>query len=105
MVPLDTLTIESFSPHLGETFHVFVGEPSPFKLQLIDAAELGGTMAAAAERRQQRAPFSLIFRGPKEPALRQMTHTLDHPTMGEMSIFLVPIGPDEEGMQYQAIFA
>ncbi|MFN7117495.1 MAG: DUF6916 family protein [Saprospiraceae bacterium] len=27
-----------------------------------------------------------------------------HPNIGELYIFLVPLGPDAEGMRYEAVF-
>ena len=53
------------------------------------------------ERRQ----FSLLFRGPVDPFLSQGTYRLDHAELGALDIFLVPIGPDAEGMRYEAVFA
>ena len=52
-----------------------------------------------------REPFSLVFRGPMDPLLAQRIYPLDHAEMGQRDIFLVPIGPDQEGMRYEAVFA
>ncbi len=52
-----------------------------------------------------RAPFSLIFRSPGERRhAPQQIYTVRHPELGEIEIFLVPIGPDERGMRYEAVF-
>ncbi|MEW6021171.1 MAG: hypothetical protein AB1807_03415 [Pseudomonadota bacterium] len=48
--------------------------------------------------------FSLGFRGPAAPQLEQGTYTLDHAVLGTLAIFLVPVGRDAGGVQYQAIF-
>jgi hypothetical protein len=48
--------------------------------------------------------FSLLFRGPLAPVLPQCIYHLNHDTLGSMEIFLVPVGPDSEGMQYEAVF-
>lgn len=48
--------------------------------------------------------FSLLFRGPEQPMLPQATYTLEHAVLGALAIFLVPIGRDATGAQYQAIF-
>ena len=45
-----------------------------------------------------------MFRGPGEPVLAQRIYPLDNQTLGRLEIFLVPIGPDDEGMRYQAVF-
>ena len=51
-----------------------------------------------------RDPFSLLFHGPPAPLVAQGIHHLEHPTMGELDIFVVPIGADQEKILYQAIF-
>jgi hypothetical protein len=37
--------------------------------------------------------------------LAQGTYRLSHPQLGELELFLVPLGPAAEGMQYEAAFA
>jgi hypothetical protein len=37
--------------------------------------------------------------------LPQQIYSLDHASMGRLSIFLVPIGADAGGTQYEAIFS
>ena len=49
-------------------------------------------------------PFSLLFRGPLRPLLPQQITTLEHDTLGVLEIFIVPVGPDEYGQRYEAIF-
>lgn len=48
--------------------------------------------------------FSLFFRGPLTPFFEQATYRLRHEKLGPLDIFLVPVGPDGDGMQYQAVF-
>ncbi len=48
--------------------------------------------------------FSLLFRGPQAPFLPQGIHTLVHPHLGEMSLFLVPVGQAPDGFQYEVVF-
>jgi len=48
--------------------------------------------------------FSLFFIGPLTPILPQSTYRLVHEKLGQQDIFLVPIGPDGGGMQYEAVF-
>ena len=77
-------------------------EPSAtLRLTLIEAVATGPAPGGAAARRQ---PFSLIFRGPRAPVLPQRIYRLEHEAMGPLEIFIVPIGPDAEGMRYQAVF-
>jgi hypothetical protein len=48
--------------------------------------------------------FSLFFHGPDDIMLKQGTFTLDHPEMGEITLFMVPIGRDERGVRYEVVF-
>lgn len=94
---LDTLTVEDFQAHVGESFALGEeGRASPL--------ELTGATAARTGLGGARAGFSLLFRGADEPTLPQGVHRVLHPTLGALDIFLVPIGPDAQGMQYEAIF-
>jgi hypothetical protein len=50
-------------------------------------------------------PFALEFSGPTEPALDQRIYRLGHPALGELEIFLVPIGIEPAGgRRYEAVF-
>jgi hypothetical protein len=94
---LALLTLTTFEPLLNARFSVKVAN-NALELELIELESLGPA------RPDQREPFSLIFRGPRERWFEQGTYPLEHPELGAPEIFLVPIGPDAIGMQYQAIF-
>jgi hypothetical protein len=34
----------------------------------------------------------------------QQIYQVEHPTLGSFELFLVPVGPDEQGMCYEAVF-
>jgi hypothetical protein len=51
-----------------------------------------------------RSPFSLVFRGGPSPPLPQRIYRVEHEALGALDIFLVPIGPDEVGQRYEAVF-
>ena len=48
--------------------------------------------------------YWLMFRGPKDKPLPQMLYHLKHESLGDVALFLVPVGEDPEGFQYQAVF-
>jgi len=52
-----------------------------------------------------RQPFSVVFSTGESNAYAQQIYTMQNPAIGEQMIFLVPIGPDETGMCYEAVFA
>ena len=92
------LELADFSECIDRQFTIVAGEER-LKLVLAEAVEAKGG------RPGNRAPFSLIFRGPAEPLLPQATYNIEHPRLGPLDIFIVPIGKDEHGVRYQAIFS
>jgi GNAT superfamily N-acetyltransferase len=48
--------------------------------------------------------FVLAFRGPLSPVLPSATVELTPPSAEPMAIFIVPLGPQDGAMQYEAIF-
>ena len=98
MSMLETLTNESWSECLGGSFELLDDGRGTIIMML---AEVTGLGHGAPGRRD---PYSLVFRGPPAPILPQRIYRLRHEQMGDLELFLVPIGPDGEGMRYEAIF-
>lgn len=48
--------------------------------------------------------FSLIFVAREDTLPVQMMRSLKHATLGEMSIFLVPVKRDATGLHFEAVF-
>lgn len=93
---LETLTKEWWSEYLGGSFDL-VGDGGGTMV----LAEITGLGHGALGRRD---PYSLVFHGPAQPVLPQRIYRLRQEQMGDLDLFLVPIGPDGEGMRYEAIF-
>lgn len=98
----DNLTQALFEPLIGTPFCLRIGA-KVLELELVQADKLtaypgrGGKMP-------KREPFSLVFRGPREIMLPQQIYALEQETLGRVEIFLVPIGPDDVGQRYEAVF-
>lgn len=84
---------------VGGAFCLQLDGGAPVDLTLIEATALPAQPGAPRQE-----PFILIFRGPATCLLSQATHTLQHERLGELALFLVPAGADEEGAYYQAVF-
>ena len=93
----ETLTRASFEPHLNTTFRVVHDGTEPFELALIEVAD----KTPAGFPGEQ---FSLLFKGPLEVMLLQQTCTLEHPEMGHVTLFLVPVDQKKDGYRYEAVF-
>ena len=95
---LDDFSVATFADRLGETFRLHRESGAPLALELIDARGV----AADSDGRE---PFSIVFRAPATPILDQKIRRLEHDELGAFELFLVPIGPDDTGMRYEAVFA
>jgi hypothetical protein len=100
---LEAFTIETFADHIAEQFSVSV-EAGAVEVELIGATALAQTSGRAIQTPVHRAPFSLEFLGPPERLLLQGTYPFEHPALGVFDIFVVPIGRDETGIRYEAVF-
>ena len=95
---LATITHERFEACLHQTFQARL-DAGEVPMELIRVSPIGKPEPG------YRQAFSLLFRAPKSSTLPQRIYPLQHPTLGHLDIFLVPIGPDQEGLQYEAVFA
>ena len=85
-----------FAENLHTKFLVRVDEDRTVELELTQITE-----SNSAPNYEQ---YALVFRGPADVYLPQQIHPLEHQRLGTMSVFLVPIGRDEHGFEYEAIF-
>ena len=95
---MNILNKESWLPHVGSAFVVIATEVDNVALDLIDVSVF--------ERHPGdfREGYSLVFAGPKEPFFQQSLFRIEHPDLGELEVFLVPIGPEAGKMRYEAVF-
>jgi hypothetical protein len=96
---LEKLTAENFSPLVEQEFQIELEHNKTLLVRLIEV-----TINNQSEEREGRQSFSILFRGPRDIQFEQGTYQVSHETLGEHSIFLVPIGPDDKGMCIEAVF-
>lgn len=86
-----------FAESVNTTFHFKPYEADgEFDLELVEMNDLRSPDGYEA--------FSLIFRGPSDRIFPQMTYAVRGEQLDEFPLFIVPIGRDENGITYQAIF-
>lgn len=95
---LQDLQAPSFEEQLNTPFRIHFGGEAPLEVVLF---EVRLHEAHGGPRKQ---PYSVYFRGPHQPILPQAIYRVEHEQIGPMEIFLVPIGPDAQGMRYEAVF-
>ena len=96
----DAFARERFAPLVGQRFAVRHGSAPDWtgpELELI-------SVQALRPHSRRAEPFSLTFRGPRQPVLPQSIYDVAHPDLGTMKIFLVPVQPTGDGAEYEAIF-
>jgi len=85
----------TYVPLVGTAFEVHRPDGGAVGVELVDASELRGGPGEC---------FSLVFCGTADAALDQRTYRMEHGSLGEFALFLVPIGPAEDGRpQFEAV--
>ncbi len=95
------LTLEHFAPLVGATLQVVKDGYQPYPITLLSAEPLRDKPPPIA---MTRPPFDLRFSGPGPGYLPQDLWAVEHPDLGVIPLFLVPLGPKDGGFLYQALF-
>lgn len=93
---LENLSLSDFAEHVNTRFQLRLDPSRSLEMELVEAADRGST-----PRQEQ---FALLFRGPLELFLPQQMYRLKHAHLGEMDLFLVPVGRTSQGFTYEAFF-
>ena len=99
---MDYLKYATFSMLIGETFTIRQESSETIKVQLIEAVERGGDNTGKAGMQQQEC-FSILFQGPADISLAQGTYRFYHRKTKDFALFIVPVGADDKGCQYEAV--
>lgn len=101
MFDIGTASLEIFTPHVGTVFSLEHPEQHE-NFTLVDAKAL----TSYDHPSKKRDPFSLFFKGSRtDLQFNQQILPLQHPALGLVEIFIVPIARNEDGtFRYQAVF-
>jgi hypothetical protein len=86
---------DKFAEELGSSFTLQVDNHG-VDVELVEVSEL--------KERPHQVSFSIVFLMRQSSAIDQGLYDLSHERLGEMQIFLVPIGMDGERLQLEAVF-
>ena len=92
--------VSVFAARRGETFVLRPPEGPPQDLELVEVRDFGRRTMPGGEL----SNYGLTFLARVPTALPQAIYRLEHPALGPMDVFLVPIGRDREGIRYEVIF-
>jgi hypothetical protein len=101
-------TLSMFAPLVGDTFRIQSDDGVITEFELLEAAGRGsGT--GCTEAPSDTGNFVIVFHAPQATAdryLPQATYRLEHPKLGSLDLFVVPIGlgTDGQGVRYEAVF-
>jgi hypothetical protein len=94
----EQLHCADFAAHVGSVFAIHYGADAALEVYLVGAAELRAPTPGGHA-------FQLIFQSDRQAYLPQGSYLVRHAALGDQQIFIVPIGPNEQGMRYEAIFS
>lgn len=94
---LNEIPAEDFEPLLGQDLVCRAGDAAL-------ALQLEQVWRSPYPTGRELPGFSLFLRGPAQPSLGQGMVALAHPQLGELSLFMTPIGRDAQGMRYEIVF-
>lgn len=101
---LNELTFERAKALEGTLFQVEIADGTTLPMRLDEV------LLFETRQRRRRAPelkreaFSLFFVGPVNPVLPQAMYTFRAEGVTLETMFIVPIGQDAEGTDYEAVF-
>lgn len=99
----DSLSLATFTPHLGRTFRLTAAPDLQIDVELVQARPLDEARQPFPNRPGQRQAFALVFRGPDTPRLPQRIYRFEREAFAA-DIFVVPIGLDGGRLLYEAIY-
>lgn len=87
---------DSFAAVIGSSFTLASGDGKTLDLDLIEVTEL--------QQSKYQESFSIVFLLPAPYRAEQGLYTLVHESLGEMELFLVPVGLDGQRLKLEAVF-
>ena len=96
LTDLSTLTADDFISRRGRPVRVIAGDEA-MPLEIADINAMG-------QSERPGGAFSVLFRGPKSPVIDQAMHQVEFDTEPPIGLFLVPVGEDDSGILYEAVF-
>jgi hypothetical protein len=90
------LTKGMFQENLNTRFSLIAEGLQPCAVDLVEVAD-----GYSTPKQEQ---FSLRFRGDRANIYPQRIYAVKHDSIGEFELFLVPVGRDDSGTFYEAVF-
>src|SRR5215204_1451266 len=92
----EQLKIEDFSKYLDTKFKVYRSDDEVFEAELVGVFDLRNDDVLQT--------FSVEFLIPDEFGQEQRIYKIEHPELGAIELFIVPVGQNDSGLRFEAIF-
>ena len=94
------LTFNDFDTLLNTVFTIRISDEVQLDAELIELTQLNNYSPL------ERTPFSIVFRtNQKNEYYEQGIFRIVHPKKGDLELFMTPLGFDNAGMRYEAVFS
>ncbi|EJL62937.1 DUF6916 family protein [Flavobacterium sp. CF136] len=94
------LTLNDFDTLINNVFTIRISDEVQLEAELIELTKLNNYSPL------ERNPFSIVFRTEqKNEYYEQGIFIVVHPEKGDLQLFLSPLGFDDVGMKYEAVFS
>jgi len=93
----EQLKIEDFSKYLATKFKVYRSDDEVFEAELVGVFDLRNDDVLQT--------FSVEFLIPNEFGQEQRIYKIEHPELGTIGLFIVPVGQNDSGLRFEAIFS
>ena len=97
---IEELKEEVFAQHLNTTFYI----PFDDKRVELELVKVAGDKSSM-DKIKGMERFALYFQGPVDLYLPQHTYRMEHDALGQLDIFIVPVGVKDKRYQYEAVFS
>ena len=98
---LAIISAEDFEACQRQSFLIHVDKTRSINSTLVEVKKLKGHAG-----REGNTPFSVLFHAAEYVEIPQNIYRVENGKIGELELFLVPVGPDPDagGMCYEAVF-
>lgn len=90
------LTRDRFAEQLNTDFLIRFTPEASMAAELVEVSEL--------RQKGKQESYSLVFRAPLDAPVLQQMFAVEHPELGVFELFLVPIGKNDRGVEFEAVF-
>lgn len=92
----ENLTRDAFAEQLNTKFDIYLAPENVVAAKLSEVTEL--------RKMPHNEIFSIFLHAPVDVPFGQNIYKIEHSVLGSFELFLVPVGKDEEGVKYEAVF-